>query len=80
MADSEVIVIQITVTSESAVMRSLELLKPTFLCKALAGCKDFHVRRVVRNNIDKVTETDDFVMQNVLDVTTRIAHYMVEEM
>jgi hypothetical protein len=47
--------------------------------KGFTECKDFHIWRGVRNNIDKVIETDEFVMQNFLNVTTCVAHHVIEE-
>jgi hypothetical protein len=43
------------------------------------NCKDFHFWRIVRDDIDKVVEADEFVMQNFSDVTTCIAHNVVEK-
>jgi hypothetical protein len=34
---------------------------------------------MVRNDIDKVVKTDEFVMQNFLDVTACVAHNVVEK-
>ena len=47
--------------------------------KGLAACQDFHIWRAVRNDIDKVIETYEFVMQNLLNVATCIAHHVIEE-
>ncbi len=65
---------------ESLVTRSEKLLKPSLLVgEPFTTCKDFHFWRMVRNDIDKVVKTDEFVMQNFLDVTACVAHNVVEK-
>jgi hypothetical protein len=66
--------------SGMAVTHSLRLLNPALSCgKGFTAWEDFGVWWVVRNNIDKVIETDELVMQNFLNVTTCVAHYVIEE-
>ena len=48
--------------------------------RLFARCDDLNFGRLIRRHVDKVVEADDLVMQHIFDVTTCVAHYVVEKM